>query len=90
VILIRQTLVQLTDELVHALDRRAEREGVSRSKVVRDLLMAGLSTREEHDRALVEGYQRAPQADEWGDLDAWTEANSRRTLAALNREDGGW
>jgi len=47
---VRQTLVQLTDELVAALDRRAEREGVSRSKVVRDLLDVALSSGAEHDR----------------------------------------
>ena len=44
----RQTLVQLTDELVEALDRRAQREGVSRSKVVRDLLGAA-ALPQEHD-----------------------------------------
>lgn len=89
----RQTLVQLTDELVQALDRRAQREGVSRSKVVRDLLGAALSSGAEHDRALIEGYRRAPQsngADAWGDLDAWTEANTRRDRGALHDEDGGW
>ncbi len=89
----RQTLVQLTDELVEALDRRAAREGISRSKLVRDLIAAGLSSGDEHDRALVEGYRRTPQSDAsdaWGDLDAWTEANTRRNLAALDAEDGGW
>lgn len=89
----RQTLVQLTDELVEALDRRAQREGVSRSKVVRDVLDAALSSGAEHDRALTEGYRRTPQsdaADAWGDLDAWTAANGRRNLAALDDEDGGW
>jgi len=89
----RQTLVQLTDELVEALDRRARREGVSRSKLVRDLLNTGLSSSDDHDRALVEGYRKAPQsdaADAWGDLDAWTAMNARRNLAALDAEDGGW
>lgn len=89
----RQTLVQLTDELVEALDRRARREGVSRSKLVRNLLDAALSRGEEHDRALVDGYRRAPQSDAvdaWGDLAAWTETNARRNLAALDDEDGGW
>lgn len=89
----RQTLVQLTDELVAALDRRAERERVSRSKLVRDLLEAALAADQENDRAMIEGYTRAPQADavdEWGDLSAWTDANARRNLAALNRDDGGW
>lgn len=89
----RQTLVQLTDELVAALDRRARMEGVSRSRLVRDLLAGALSSAAEHDRALVEGYRRMPQADAsdaWGDLAAWTDANARRNLASLNAEDGGW
>lgn len=87
----RQTLVQLTDELVDALDRRAVREGVSRSRLVRDLLTAALTTDEEIDRALHEGYSREPQADDaWGDLDAWSDGVRRRRLAALDREDGGW
>lgn len=89
----RQTLVQLTDELVEALDRRARREGVSRSKLVRDILAAALSSADEQDRALVEGYRQAPQsdgADAWGDVDAWTAACARRNLAAMNNEDGGW
>lgn len=89
----RQTLVQLTDELVEALDRRAMLQGVSRSKVVRDLLGAALSAGAEHDRALLAGYTRMPQSDAsdaWGDLDRWTAANTRRNLAGLADEDGGW
>jgi len=86
-------LVQLTDEMVEALDRRAKHEGLSRSKLVRDLLDAALSSGAEHDRAMIEGYRRMPQseaADAWGDLDAWTQANARRNMAAMNDEDGGW
>ncbi len=89
----RQTLVQLTDELVEALDRRAKLEGVSRSKIVRDLLDAALATSAEHDRALLAGYTGFPQsdaADRWGDLDHWTATNARRNRAALDAEDGGW
>jgi hypothetical protein len=40
----------------------------------------------------VEGYTRVPQADArdaWGDLDAWSEANARRNLAALAVEERG-
>lgn len=90
---VRQTLVQLTDELVEALDRRAKLEGVSRSKIVRDLLDAALSSGAEHDRALLAGYTQMPQADatdSWGDLDRWTATNTRRNRAALDVEDGGW
>lgn len=88
---VRQTLVQLSEELVDTLDRRARAEGVSRSRLIRDLLSAGLSTAEEHDRALIAGYTASPQsdaADTWGDLDAWAQLNARRNLAALT--DGGW
>jgi len=89
----RQTLVQLTDDLVDALDRRAAREGVSRSKLVRDLLHVALNAGDQHDRALVEGYSRIPQSeasDAWGDLAEWSATNARRNVAALNEEDGGW
>lgn len=89
----RQTLLQLSDELVEALDRRAKREGVSRSKLVRDLLDTALNAGDEHDRALIEGYGRMPQsdaADAWGDLARWSATNARRNAAAVNDEDGGW
>jgi hypothetical protein len=87
-----QTLVQLTDELLNLLDRRAADRGLSRSAVIRELLEEGLrgERSREIDRRLVEGYSRAPQetaADTWGDLDAWTDRNARRNLAALGREE---
>jgi metal-responsive CopG/Arc/MetJ family transcriptional regulator len=87
-----QTLVQLTDELRDLLDRRAARLGVSRSKLIRDLLEEGLARDRAHDhsRRLTEAYARVPQADArdaWGDLDAWSEANARRNLAALAAEE---
>lgn len=87
-----QTLVQLTDELVAALDRRAAAAGVSRSALIRQLLEGALADerRAETTRRLVAGYERAPQTegrDAWGDLDAWSEANTRRNLAALDEEE---
>lgn len=92
-----QTLVQLNQELVRLLDRRAASRGISRSALIRDLLERGL----QRDRAdatserLVEGYRRVPQRighDAWGDLDRWTETNVRRNLAALagEEEDEAW
>lgn len=67
----QQTLVQLTDELVALLDERAAREGVSRSRVVRDAVERHLADerRAEIDRAIVEGYTRIPQPehDPWAD-----------------------
>ena len=87
-----QTLVQLTDDLVRLLDRRAAEAGRSRSAVIRELLEEGLrpDRSREIDRRMVEGYRRMPQRDAedaWGDLDAWTERNVRRNLAALAREE---
>lgn len=87
-----QTLVQLTDDLVDQLDGRARRLGVSRSRLIRDLLEASLSDERglELTRRMIEGYGRVPQEDardEWGDLDAWTEINARRNLAALAAEE---
>jgi hypothetical protein len=84
--------VQLTDELRELLDRRAMRDGVSRSKLIRDLLEQALAQERAggHDRQLIEGYSRVPQAearDAWGDLDAWSGANARRNLAALDTEE---
>ena len=88
-----QTLVQLTDELRDQLDRRAARLGVSRSSLIRELLEQGLAdeTAEAHSTRMTEGYTRFPQADArdaWGDLDAWTDANTRRDRAALGEEEG--
>lgn len=87
-----QTLVQLTDELVSALDRRAAARGVSRSAVIRELLASALAEDRwaEASRRMIDGYTRQPQhdgRDAWGDLDAWTEANTRRNLAALVEEE---
>lgn len=86
----RQTLIQLTDDLVDRLDQWADRLGQSRSKVVRDLLDHALSDREAINRALLEGYRQHPQEDAWGDLDAFTAANTAADMRALDSEDGGW
>jgi len=43
---------------------------------------------------MIEGYSRILQQlarDDWGDLDAWSEANVRRNLAGLAaEEDDAW
>lgn len=91
-----QTLVQLNEELLNLLDRRAASRGVSRSALIRELLERGLER--DHAEAtsarMIEGYRRAPQQvarDAWGDLDRWTDANVRRNLAALaTEEDEAW
>lgn len=76
----QQTLVQLTDDLVALLDERAEREGVSRSQLIRSVLESFLAEdrRRAIDEAIVEGYRRVPP----GELDAWAEASARRSIAA--------
>lgn len=87
-----QTLVQLTDELIELLDRRAASAGVSRSALVRELLAEALQAErgEALSRRMIECYGKVPQEagqDAWGDLDAWTEVNTRRNLAALAAEE---
>jgi hypothetical protein len=88
----QQTLIQLTDELVDLLDRRAEKQGISRSALVRSVLERELrkDRGELLSARIVEGYTHHPQAraaDAWGDLDAWTDANVRRNLGALDEEE---
>lgn len=74
----RETLVQLSDELVHALDALSKRRGTSRSALIRQVLerFVGAEDEDEKVRRLIEGYTRIPPdtPDEWGDLAAWGEA----------------
>jgi metal-responsive CopG/Arc/MetJ family transcriptional regulator len=74
----RQTLVQLSDELVAALDDRAARRHVSRSQLIRTAIEQYIATDEdsEIDRAIVEGYTRIPP----GELDAWAKAAGIRSI----------
>lgn len=70
----QQTLVQLSDELVAALDQAAAVEGRSRSEIIRVAIRAYLheALATTADQALVEGYRRFPQAasDGWSSLGA--------------------
>lgn len=70
-------MVQLTDDLVAMLDQRAAQEGVSRSQVIREAIVAFFESGRSAaiDRQLVDAYTRMPQggaydADEWGDMAA--------------------
>src|SRR5512132_1929403 len=90
-----QTMVQLTDELLARLDRRAATANVSRSQVIRDAIEAYLaSDREaEIDRLIREGYTRTPQGgefdvDEWGDLGRMVTAFAVESLRAVAEEEG--
>jgi hypothetical protein len=85
----RETLVQLSDELVRALDEISERRGMSRSALIRQLLERFIAGEDEaqKDRRLVEGYRRFPphEPDEWGDVQAWSEQ-----AVAEDQPEEGW
>lgn len=87
-------MVQLNDELVALLDRRAAKEGVSRSQMIREAIEAFLSEDREReiDRQIVEGYTRMPQGgeydvDEWGDLAGMVTALTVDALRQLDAEE---
>jgi metal-responsive CopG/Arc/MetJ family transcriptional regulator len=64
----KQTLVQLSDDLLERLDRYRAASGSSRSEVVREAIEAHLAADREAeiDRVIVEAYARQPPADVWG------------------------
>lgn len=61
----RQTLVQLSDELLAQLDAQVAREHRPRSELIREALAAYLAADRETeiDRRIVEAYTRSPQED---------------------------
>lgn len=65
----RQTLVQLDDARLAALDERAGASGRSRSDLVREAvdLLLGTGNAAAIDAAIVEGYRRVPahKRDPW-------------------------
>ncbi len=85
-----QTLVQLNDRLLAALDQRAAQRGVSRSQVVREAVEAYVASdlEAEISRQIIEGYERQPRAvDEWGDLEAWMLEAARAADRSLSDEE---
>lgn len=86
-----QTLVQLTDELVAALDVHADVAGRSRSALIREAIEEWLAARREQDAVeqWLAGYQRTPVTapDEWGDLDAEADRHGRELAERLDAED---
>jgi predicted DNA-binding protein len=84
----KQTLVQLTDELVGALDREAARTGKSRSAVIREAIEAHLHDEIEAEigRQIVEGYTRMPQTEE--ELE-WADIAAEETFRRLDEEEQG-
>jgi predicted transcriptional regulator len=91
-------MVQLTDDLIAMLDQRAAQEGVSRSQVIREAIVAFFKSDRTAaiDRQIVDGYTRKPQggeydADEWGNvasLMAALTADQARSLEPEEREAG--
>lgn len=91
VIVRKQTLVQLSDELVELLDREALRRGASRSALIREAVEHHLHDQREAeiDREIVEAYTRMPQTEE--ELE-WADIGLRELLARLDAQEGdeGW
>ncbi len=83
----RQTLVQLTDDLVLVLDAIAAKQGTTRSALIRTVLEHFVKEEDEaeKDRRMVEGYTRIPPGTEddppeWGTLEAWAEEGLRSAI----------
>lgn len=74
----RQTLIQLDDSRIAALDERAARSGRSRSELIREAIDLLLATGDDAviDAAIVEGYRKHPP----GELDAIAEASTRALI----------
>lgn len=74
-----QTLVQLTDRLLAALDQYAARVGRNRSEVIRSAIEHYLeeSLEDDIDRAVVEGYKKKPQ-----EPDVYVATAARDAIAA--------
>jgi predicted transcriptional regulator len=87
-------MVQLNQDLLEQLDRRASLDGVSRSQVIRNAIEAYLAADRASsvDRLIVEGYRRMPQggefdADEWGNLGGMMATISAEQMRQLNEEE---
>ena len=67
--MLRQTLIQLDDARLAALDERAAASGRSRSELIREAIDLLLATGDaaKIDAAIVAGYERtpAPASDPW-------------------------
>lgn len=84
-------MVQLTEELVESLDDMAAREGVSRSKLIRELVTDGLrrASADAVGERIADGYRRIPQVrpDDWGDLRVTSDVATEELLARLDAEE---
>ena len=86
-----QTMVQLNEELLESLDVVAARRGISRSALIRELVIDGLQQTGAAalGERIADGYRRMPQAlpDEWGDPVATADVATGELLARLDTED---
>jgi predicted transcriptional regulator len=86
-----QTMVQLSEDLLQSLDELAGARGVSRSKLIRDLVADGLrrASVDAVGERIAEGYRRLPQAqpDEWGSLELGSDAATEDLLHRLDAEE---
>lgn len=84
-------MVQLSEELLRSLDDMAGARGVSRSKLIRDLVTDGLhrASLDEVGRQIADGYRRMPQAepDAWGDIHTGGDAATENLLLRLDAEE---
>jgi hypothetical protein len=89
----RQTLVQLTDEMVVLLDALALKKGTTRSALIRSVLDEYLREEDEaeKDRRLIEGYKRIPPGtpDDWGSLEEWGDWAIREAIKEEPWDDAG-
>ena len=74
-----QTLVQLSPDLLAALDQEAASSGRSRSDIIREAIANHLKQAldAEIDRKIVKGYRKKPQGP-----DEWAEAAAREAISA--------
>lgn len=86
-----QTLVQLNETLLAALDQRAARRGISRSQLIREAVEAHLAGDHEAEisRRIIEGYAAIPQAapDARGHVAAMTATAAREAHRRLDEEE---
>ena len=86
-----QTMVQLSEDLVEILDEEAQRQGVSRSALIRGVLEESLAGQRQAavGRKIADGYRRVPPAtpDESGDVARLTDTATTDMLHRLDAEE---
>lgn len=90
----KQVLVQLSEDMVRALDEEAARGDTSRSAILREAAESYLKQRDDAriTQAIIDGYTRFPQElddedQDWGSLFAEQEQASRELHRLLDEED---